>query len=406
LIHSESLRNKVQEMVRMHPWYGRLLADGGVVPVDGHWELEQLPFVTAPILESFYYSHPPQSECPLSVYHTSGTSSGKRKSIYYTEQDDQQYIDIKTQVFGDWLRNSPILRAMADMGTGHAAHTALAIFERLGLEGESLSFELPIERHIERLESFRPDLLYTMPSILDHIVSASPAPSVYGIKKIILVGEIATLEWRRKMASLLGIAPGDILDTYGSIEIGTIAYYSHDHGKYLFVDGLFAEGIGSDQLQEGYEPLQDNEKVLVLTSFVRTAFPALRYVTYDVVRDLQTIEVDGALRQSFTCIAKRIGPELKHGEKISIYDIEDVVYSFLDDAEVRVKLQDNVLAVHIRSKSLDGATIPLIQSAIEGKIPEIGTMIRNRMLGAIEVIAADDHETFTRRRVKNKKLYY
>ncbi|UUZ90170.1 hypothetical protein LJK87_29875 [Paenibacillus sp. P25] len=146
--------------------------------------------------------------------------------------------------------------------------------------------------------------------------------------------------------------------------------------------------------------------MLVLTSTVRSMFPALRYVTYDVVRDLQTIEVNGELKQIFTCISKRIGPELKHGEKISLYDIEDVIYQFVDDAETRVKVQNNRLSIHIKSDSLDDTAIPLIQQSIEDKIPEIGMMIRNRILHSIEVHAVKDNVSFERGKVKTKKIYY
>ena len=218
------------------------------------------------------------------------------------------------------------------------------------------------------------------------------------------MGEIATLEWQRQTAALLSLSQHDILDTYGSIEIGTIAAFSHEHGRYIIADGIYAEGIGTEQLPEGFEPLHDNEQVLVLTSFVRSRFPAVRYVTYDVVRDFQSELVDGVRKQSFSSIVKRIGPELKHGEKISLYDIDEVVYRFLDHAETRVTLQNNMLTVHIRSKSLTDAMLPLIQAAITDKIPDIGAMIRNRLLSAVRVTA--DDTPFEHKSVKAKKLYY
>lgn len=124
------------------------------------------------------------------------------------------------------------------------------------MEGRSIAFELPIERHIEELQTFQPDLLYTMPSILDHIVYATENPRAFGIRKIMLVGEIAPPEWQRNMARLFGLDPSDIIDTYGSIEIGTIAYYSHDLGRYILVDGLFAEGIGAQELDEDSSRLE------------------------------------------------------------------------------------------------------------------------------------------------------
>ncbi|MFC0215145.1 hypothetical protein ACFFK0_22365 [Paenibacillus chartarius] len=406
------LQRKIRETVRVFPWYGGLLPAGKMDSIaPSQLTLDDLPLMTAPLLEKHYYASPPRSDTdgPLSVYRTSGTSTGIRKSIYYSEEDDRHYIDIRTRLYGDWLQctANSLQRALADMGTGHAASTAVTIFERLGLTTESLSYELPVARHIERLEAFRPDVLYTMPSILDRIVHAASDPARFGIRKIILVGEIATPAWQRGIASAFGIAPEDILDTFGSIEIGTIAAYSHAHGKYLLAEGLHAEGIAPERLEEGFEPLADNEQVLVLTSWVRSYFPALRFVTYDVVRDLQTIEVDGTPRQAFTCIAKRIGPELKHGEKISIYDIEAVVAAQLPDAQTRVQLRDNRLTVLLRSSSLESAMLPAIRTAIEHKIPEIGSMIGSGILESIEVRAADEgHEAFARPTGKSKKLHY
>lgn len=326
------LQNKVQEVMDEYPWY-KGLVDGEKT----NYNLQNLPLMSSKTLETFYYNQP--IDPSWTVYRTSGTSSGRRKAILYSEEDDKYYVDIKTKLFGELIAGSGCKRALADMGTGHAANTALTIFERLGLEKSSIPFELPIEQHIEQLKAFKPDLLYTMPSILDHIVYAAGNPREFGIRKIILVGEIAPPEWQRNMAGLFGIEPRDIIDTYGSIEIGTIAYYSHDHGRYIFADGIFAEGIGVQELDEEVRPLRNNESILVLTSTVRKMLPALRFVTYDVVRDFRPVMIDGVEQQSFESIVKRVGQELKHGEKISLYDIEQVVYRHIEDAIIRVKVK-------------------------------------------------------------------
>lgn len=401
-----TLQQQIDQICRFHPWYGVLLKQNGIDPRLA--ELSELPLMTEDILERYYFTQESRAEAGLSVYKTSGTSSGIRKAIYYSEEDDESYIDSKTACFREWLEGSlsDIKKALADMGTGHAASTALTIFGRLGLQADSLSYALPIEQHIERLQRFQPDLLYTMPSILDAIVAAAPEPGHFGIKKIILVGEIAPLEWQANMAERFGIGTGDILDTYGSIEIGAIASYSHALGQYVFTDGIYAEAVRAEQIDPRFGPLQDNEAVLVLTSYVRSMFPALRFVTYDVVRDFQTVEVNGQRRQCFSCISKRIGTDLKHGEKISLYDIENVVNQFVKDAELRVRLRDNKLSVHIKSKSLREELLVQIQNAIEHKIAEIGQMIQNRMLSGIEVTRAAEDEQLERGTVKSKKLYF
>ena len=393
------IRQSAQAAADRYPWYAELLREcaEGSLP----------PLLTAPLLERHLYDRlldaPPDAS--LSVYRTSGTSSGIRKTIAYSEADEQRYIDIKAKMYREWLHenggetngnghenrnDAPIRTALIDMGTGHAAATALDVFAKLGLDAQSLPFSLPIEQHLERIEACRPDLLYTMPSILERIVQRSPHPHALGIRKVILVGEVASPSWQRQIAARLGIAPEEVLDTYGSIEIGTIAAYSRELGRYVLAEGLYAEGVPAESLGEGFEPLAPDERVLVLTSAVREAFPAVRYVTYDVIRDLRNERADGAWRQTFASIVKRIGPELKHGEKISLYDIEEAVLGLVDDAAIRVTVQGRRLNVRVASRRRhEAGTEAAIRQAIESQVPEIGTMIRGGLLERIEVTLAD-----------------
>jgi phenylacetate-CoA ligase len=401
-----SLPQHLNRMIGLHPWYGQLLAQRGIRPDDA--TLSALPLLTAALLESGYYKQgPPQTPESLSIYQTSGTSTGIRKKIYYSPEDDRHYMACKLASYREWLAASPsaVMKAFADVGTGHAAGTASAIFRELGLETEAISFSEPIEEHIARLTAFRPDLLYTMPSILEAIAAAAPDPQALGLRKIILVGEVAAPAWQYRMAQRFGVETEDILDTYGSIEIGAIASYSHRYGVYLFADGIHAEALPAEQLDPRFEPLEANEGVLVLTSCKRTMFPAIRYATYDVVRDFREIDIDGQRRQAFACISKRIGSDLKHGEKISLYDIENVVHAFVPNAEMRVRLRDNKLAVLIRSQALDADLLGAIQDAIEHKIAAIGQMIAGRMLERIEVTRVAADEPWEQGAVKSKKLY-
>ncbi|WP_233531200.1 phenylacetate--CoA ligase family protein [Paenibacillus alkalitolerans] len=407
LINNE-LSDQIRRTANIFNWYAEMIEPlrNGVergLPL----ELEQLPLMTSRLLEKHYYSgdDPLGPRAGLSRYRTSGTSANRRKSIYYSKQDEERYIRIKTEVFADILRGFQARKAMADMGTGHAAATAETVFRTLGLEVETVSYTLPIERHLERLAAFRPDVLYTMPSILDRILMASPDPSVYGIRKVILVGEAASLSWLGQAAERLGLAPGDITDTYGSIEVGTIARYDHDLGRYLFTDGIFAEGLTAREAGEDEEHLAEDERVLVLTSTVRDMFPVIRFVTYDVVRDFRPVIVNGEPRQSFRSIVRRIGSELKHGEKISIYDIENAVYRHIRNASIMVSAADNALTVQIFGDSATEEALRAIRCDVADRIPEIGVMIRNGMLRDIRVVACPFDDSVNRSAVKLKKIY-
>lgn len=130
------LHPHIKRIVQHHPWYNTLLQQDGIDPQA--CQLSDLPLITSDILEQHYFTGRAREEEGLSVYKTSGTSSGVRKAIYYSKEDDENYIDAKTACFQDWMTAStaaeppvPIRRAFADMGTGHAANTALTIFDRL-----------------------------------------------------------------------------------------------------------------------------------------------------------------------------------------------------------------------------------------------------------------------------------
>ncbi|WP_237566322.1 CoF synthetase [Paenibacillus sp. EZ-K15] len=411
---SNILQQALVRSRRYMPWYegwvrrsiGRELDEMAQEP---RLELEHLPLMTHTVLEEQYYTddNPLAARSDVHYYRTSGTSSGRRKAIYYSEADEEDYIRFKLQVYRQILGSGQYRSAIADMGTGHAEATSIEVFRRLGMNAESIPFQAPIEQHLERLALCKPEVLYTMPSILDRILNASIDATAYGIRHVILVGEMASPAWIQLTAKRLGIGADHITDTYGSIEIGTIAYYSHEHGRYLLTDGLLAEGVRPEQLDADLEPLVNaEESVLVLTSGHREAFPAIRYVTYDVVRDLRPIMVDGRLRQSFSSIVKRIGPDLKHGEKISIYDIENVVLRHLHAGSVQVKVAHNALIVYIFHSTAEQAILQRIKHDIEQQIPEIGTMIQSGILGEIQVIRGDGEPGAGKTSVKHKKIWY
>jgi hypothetical protein len=126
-----------------------------------------------------------------------------------------------------------------------------------------------------------------------------------------------------------------------------------------------------------------------------------------VVRDFETVSIGGEIRQTFSGIVKRIGPELKHGEKISLYDIEEAVLQHADDAAILVDMHDRRLTVRLRSRKLRPQQLPEVRQAIEHKIPEIGAMIRGGLLDGIEVkLAAENDPVWQRSGIKSRKIHY
>ncbi|WP_052350604.1 hypothetical protein [Paenibacillus gorillae] len=380
-VENETVRAKLEEVRRIYPWYGKLMdtSESGE---------PNIPLLTAERLSDYYDRADGASNPEWNVYRTSGTSGGRRKAIYYDAIDETHYVMQKVALFGKLLAGvDGIERVLSDMGTGHAEATAKPIFEQLGYECESIPFGLPAAAHLVRIGQYQPDVLYTMPSLLDGLFRAAPVSFTWGLKKIILVGEPAPPEWRKRVAERIGIAAEDIVDTFGSIEIGTIAYYDTARGRYVLMEGLLAEGVQPQEIGLPDITLPEGEQVLALTSLHRRRFPALRYVTYDVVRDLRTEENEnGETFTTFAAIVKRIGPELKHGEKISVYDVENAVFKHIGQAEVRVQVNGNRLQVQIATvDEVDAETAAAVRAELQGAIPEIGAMIRGGMLEEMQV---------------------
>jgi cysteine synthase A/phenylacetate-CoA ligase len=309
------------------------------------------------------------------------------------------------------------------------------------MPAESIDYRTPVREHVAKLTSLQPEVLYTMPSILYRILVACAeqqlAPAQWNIRHIILVGEVVTPAWLRLVAAQCGLATTDITDTLGSIEVGTIAYYSHHYGRYLLVEEMMAEGVGAEDVEDMHQAgdqgdqgtvaddgstlavdgrtladehtLAADEHILVLTTQRRTLFPVLRYVTYDVVQDLREIAVCGGRRHSFARIVRRVGPDQKHGEKISIYDIEQAVYTQLAPygiaAVVSVYARRNVLEVSVATAdALSPALTKQLEQALTHHIPGIGAMIEAGVMPSFTLRNPVFDDADYRSEVKQKKL--
>lgn len=401
-----SLRAKWEEVRQLYPWYKKMTGDRN----DFQWE--NVPLLTQDRLLPYYESDESAVPQDWNVYRTSGTSGNKRKAIYYDTEDEEAYIQYKKETFAELLKGYNVSRVLSDMGTGHAEATAVQIFEELGLSCESVPFGLPAAAHLIRIAEYKPDVLYTMPSLIDGMLRVAPPEFKWGVQCVILVGEPAPPAWRQRVAERLGIAEHDVMDTLGSIEIGTIAYYDRSIGRYVVMDGILAEGVAPAEAGLPEVVLPEGEQLLVLTSVVRRRFPALRFVTYDVVRDLRAEERDGKQVTTFDAIVKRVGPELKHGEKISIYDIENAIFKHVRQAVVKVMVNGNKLQVNITTaEELDEEVRALVRDELHSAIPAIGAMIRGGLLEEMDVLflgtEADSAaaEGTGKKPIKQKKLF-
>lgn len=155
----------VDHVRHMYPWYDALLRKRDDTFTGS---LADLPLVDASLLERHYYGAELPTDRGLQVYLTSGTSSGHRKRVTWTQKEHMAYVDRREAIFRTHVPNE-CKTACADLGTGHAAASAMEIFERMGLEAAELGMHQPIEKHVETLNAMQPDMLFSMPMIVDTV---------------------------------------------------------------------------------------------------------------------------------------------------------------------------------------------------------------------------------------------
>jgi phenylacetate-coenzyme A ligase PaaK-like adenylate-forming protein len=360
----EEIECIVSAVADRFPWYRSQLSASTFASTR---RLEDLPYLSDDVLLAHYYA----STDPLGPnevpYHTSGTVSGTRKRVLWSQGDHGAYVAQRAAILGPFL--SGCRSACADLGTGHAAASAREVFDLLGLKSESIDFTLPIARHIEILNRSQPEVLFTMPMILDRLLATEElfAP----IRKIILLGDVAPQRWLQEVARRLQIETSDITDLYGSIEVGSIAYLDHADRRYRFGPNIIPEVIDAPDGQ-----------ILVVTSLARVSFPAIRYVTGDLVEGFKA-DGDGF---SFEAVTGRVSDDLKHGEKLSRLSILEATSAVLSSIDVEIFRDGHRMMIEVASPDFSRDAARRIVELIRGANPAVDQMIRSGLIGDIEVV--------------------
>lgn len=394
---------QLEELVRQHagnfPWYAELLAERGLRPGA---LLEKLPIIDEQLLLTHYYTQAHEQFADASGYLTSGTSGGKRKRVLYSPDDDDDYAAQRRALFADFLGPvGPGAVAVADLGTGHAAALARRIFGSLGYDTYDIDFTRPVDEHVGLLNKWRPDVLFTMPMILDQLVAAPAGLDIHP-RKIMVVGDLAPAAWRRRVAKRFGIGFEDVLDVFGSIEVGAIGHYCADTGLYHFHDHILPEVITPGDLYKELPAVTQPARgsgILLLTSFARRYFPALRFATNDLITGLRTIEWRGRRVYAFERIDGRFGGEAKHGERISHHDICTAVGEVFPGAPFEV-VNDGLMEIRVATTDLTPERSAVLRGLLRAAAPDIAQMIDSGIVADIAVRAVrpeDLHPTRSKR---------
>lgn len=374
----EEIKSIVSGVRKNFPFYNDLICKSGY---DSKNDPLLLPFIDETVLADHYYSAEFPDLLVDQVYLTSGTSTGLRKKVLYSNEDHETYVEHRRRILNRLL--TPDCKvACSDLGTGHAAASAKEVFCSLGLTYHHIDFQRPVGEHIELLNRYQPDVLFTMPMILDNILLAGGLD--IRPKKILIVGDVASIAWKNHIVNRFGINRGDLTDLYGSIEVGSIAHECSRCNLYHFDDHILAEAVRPSHIYPD-SSVDTKGDLVVLTSLARKLFPAIRYIPNDLVAGFRDYKCNGKYLFSFERLVGRIGAELKHGEKISMYDISSAVNEVLPGARFDVFKDSKRLLIRIVSPQYSESAADTIRGKIRGSNPDIDQMIRSGLVSDIEI---------------------
>ena len=253
----------------------------------------------------------------------------------------------------------------------------MEVFAAAGLAGSTIDVDLPVDQHVEALRREQPDLLFTMPMILERILDVG-GPG-YRPKRIVVLGDLAPAEWRAAVAGRVGIDPHHILDVFGSIEVGAIASWEEAVEAYLFHEGILPEIVDGegDRADAG---------LLAITSLHRTGFPVVRYVSGDVIAGLQRFLLDGRPRWGYRAHLGRRGSEIKHGEMLSVHAIGVALAQRAPGVAWNIRRSGLEVTVGLDEREWTPALGASISEAIRAAHPAVDVMIRNGLVGEITVV--------------------
>ena len=361
-----AIREAAERAAARFPWYAAIWDGTGEPPI-----LREETLAT-----TYYAGDDVTPATDDTIYVTSGTSTGARKRVRWTRLDHQRYVTQRAQLFRSFLGDT-CTTAAADLGTGHAAASGLEIFSALGLAGHQIDVGWPIERHLECLAEWRPGLVYTMPMILERLVAGGGLG--YVPEWIVVLGDIAPPAWRAAMGARLQMRPGRIVDVFGSIESGAIAYSDESVGGYLFHEHIVPE------VTEPTEPRKDGAKLLVLTSLERDGFPVVRYASGDLVSGLRSVTVDGRPRWAYDQHLGREGDEIKHGEMLSMYTMADAIGAVAPGVAWSVRRVGLEVVIDVDERAYTEAAASRIRAAVREAHPAVDRMIRSELVGDLRV---------------------
>lgn len=140
-----------------------------------------------------------------------------------------------------------------------------------------------MQKYISQIEKFSPKWIFAQPSFVYYLGKylVSHAPHIASnFQYIELVGELLTDDIKKTIEEVFSNAT--VVNMYGMQEFNGILY-EHDGVMYPLEDNVYVEIIN----EEGEQCEIGEEGDIVVTGLVNTAFPLIRYNTYDRGKKVQ-----------------------------------------------------------------------------------------------------------------------
>jgi phenylacetate-CoA ligase len=324
-------------------------------------------------------------------FSSTGTS-GCPKPIAWTAAEDDWYVGEKRELFAPWLDGCT--RAFISLAVGHNASSARKVMEELGLEAHDAGLSA-LNHQCAVITAFAPQVLYCSPSILANLIAGlerrGQRPT--SVRRIITNGEVLFGSARARAQHFFGIGQADLMDTYGSTEIGTIAHSCGACGGFHFMSGLYPEAAPAEVADTGGQAgRRPDTVVLAVSSIKRTSFPVVRFVTYDVVQGLRRSVCGGAQRFTFDRVLGRCDDVLNYGELFSAYDLGDLIESRLPSARWLAFNPRNDLTIVIEGTEPDG-----FREELRSRFPLHSRMNDLGLLGPPTIRFVGDFDAFVAR---------
>ena len=281
----------------------------------------------------------------LKSYSSTGTS-GNPKGINWSDDEDRWYIGEKRGLLLEFL--SDCSRLFISLGVGHNSVTSPTIFSGSSIEVQRAGIG-NINDHLDLIKIFSPEALLCSPSLLVSIIKNSKKQNVSleSVKKVILNGEVVYEGILNYYCRELNIKKQDILDTYGSTEVGTIAYSCNICNMYHFFPGIIPESLRAKDVKES---LHIDEDILILNSLKRVSFPVIRFVTYDLIRGLSRTVCNNKSYYSYDRIIGRCDDVLNYGELLPAIDIINLIKQFYPEKDYLIFNYRNHVDIIVEGK--------------------------------------------------------